>query len=1185
MTQDKSQLLKWINSSRDALIWVERANSKILGISEGAKQILGSNPAIGNALPKLWKPLLDDKEGTFELDDFRVNVISSDEDSLLFHILQKDTLATTDHADLIFENNVAGIYEADLSGKLITFNRSFAGIMGYDLDDMKHRNGLDLYVHQEDRECFLKLLEKDGSVQNYEIRYQRKDESIVWCLENAFLIDQNGEKSIVGTLVDITEQKHLKDQYEAMYRDSTDAIFLLSEKEILQSNPKCEEFFGYKTDQLLGCKIFSQETNLFQLQDQQVSYIDAKMKRLEEGETGRIQLIGKRKDNTNFYCDVSFTRIDVFQKKQFQVVVRDVSERVFYDDALKSSEERFKLLSEVAIEGVVFVLDEQIRDCNPQFARMFGYKSREEMMSRMITDFIDPVQLRRLEQTLDIKQVNKTEIRSTTRDGAALVLEATGSRISHRNKEYNVFLVYDITARKRAEQELEQSTERFKSVVENSPNGIFILTDGEVKYLNTSGLDLIGLKDEDDVYGESFLSYFHQDDAEEVGEILERVREGEEFDIKEFKMINSYGDILTVGMKATLSVYDSKPSINITLNNLTTRIKLMQETLRAQLAEEINVVLKKEIEQHKLTQQKLREAENFVRNIIDSSIDMIIAVDDNDCITEFNPAALEHFGYRSSEIIGEKASILYAHPEEYESIQKRIQKGQTFSGEIQNVKKDGHVFTSFISANVIRNNDGEVLGSMGVSRDVTEIKKAEQVLRESKERYRDLFENASDMIFAVDGKGHFLYANKSFRETLGYSIKELEKHVLGMVVINHEIKACDNLFDGFATKPMELEFVSKDGRTIKAFGDSSVRKKEGEPDMIRAIFRDITDLRRHEQAALEQAARLESVFNSTENLMMWTLDLEGKITSFNKNFEVWSRNEFPTLRLDDTDFIGTLKEIVDPDAYQGQMDNFTSAYTGKPQQFELPLVNAHGNSIWMEVFLNPVKVKNTMGEISCIAYDITDRKEIDRRILGSLKEKEVLLQEVHHRVKNNLQVISSILNIQSSFVDDERTLQLLEESQRRIKTMSYIHESLYQTADFSSIEFTDYINTLSRNLIQSYAAIDTEVTLHTDFDNIFLNLDQAIPCGLIVNELVSNAMKYAYGGRAKGELFISIKENDGKVTMEVRDNGVGLPENFKYEESESLGIYLVYALVEQLDADIQVESDSGTSFLLTFDKQ
>ena len=258
------------------------------------------------------------------------------------------------------------------------------------------------------------------------------------------------------------------------------------------------------------------------------------------------------------------------------------------------------------------------------------------------------------------------------------------------------------------------------------------------------------------------------------------------------------------------------------------------------------------------------------------------------------------------------------------------------------------------------------------------------------------------------------------------------------------------------------------------------------------------------------------------------------------------------------------------------------------------MINSQNEEVWHQIFLNPVYLDEEMEEVSCLTYDITDRIEIDQKIRNSLKEKEVLLQEVHHRVKNNLQVISSILNLQTSFVNDEQTLEVLAESQNRIKTMSYIHESLYQADDFSCIEFTEYIDTLARNLLQSYAPKNCNIKMETELDEIYLDLDQAIPCGLIMNELVSNAFKYAFKGRNNGTLIIQVKMNGDQISLCVEDDGIGMDSDFRPEDSDSLGIYLVYALVEQLDAKIDFQSvhavpdecqNSGTSFLITFTKQ
>ena len=260
---------------------------------------------------------------------------------------------------------------------------------------------------------------------------------------------------------------------------------------------------------------------------------------------------------------------------------------------------------------------------------------------------------------------------------------------------------------------------------------------------------------------------------------------------------------------------------------------------------------------------------------------------------------------------------------------------------------------------------------------------------------------------------------------------------------------------------------------------------------------------------------------------------------------------------------------------------------GKPQQFELPLKTVHSESRWYQVFLNPVSLGEDQREISCIAYDITERKEIDRAIRSALKEKEVLLQEVHHRVKNNLQVISSMLNLQKSFVKDPETLNLLEESTNRIATMSYIHESLYRNTDFANISFAEYLQRLSANLIQSYSRSDCEVVLQTVFDEVYLSLEQAIPCGLITNELVSNSLKYAFPDRAQGIITLRIQHVEGgAVELEVSDDGVGLPPGMDFAKNDSLGVYLVQALTEQIDGELVVTSvdqgRKGCSFLVRF---
>ena len=199
-----------------------------------------------------------------------------------------------------------------------------------------------------------------------------------------------------------------------------------------------------------------------------------------------------------------------------------------------------------------------------------------------------------------------------------------------------------------------------------------------------------------------------------------------------------------------------------------------------------------------------------------------------------------------------------------------------------------------------------------------------------------------------------------------------------------------------------------------------------------------------------------------------------------------------------------------------------------------------------------------------------------------MHEKEVLLKEVHHRVKNNLQIISSILNLQSATITDQNTLDLLKNSQNRIRSMSLIHELLYQTKDFSTINFSEYIVSISTNLFQSYNQNkNTKLTL--DLDPLFLDLDIAIPCGLIINELVTNSLKYSFdNNQTNGEVKIQLSQKEDDVLLKIEDNGKGFPNDIDFRDTESLGMQLVVSLIDQIDGEIILENTSGAKYELRF---
>jgi two-component sensor histidine kinase len=269
--------------------------------------------------------------------------------------------------------------------------------------------------------------------------------------------------------------------------------------------------------------------------------------------------------------------------------------------------------------------------------------------------------------------------------------------------------------------------------------------------------------------------------------------------------------------------------------------------------------------------------------------------------------------------------------------------------------------------------------------------------------------------------------------------------------------------------------------------------------------------------------------------------------------------------------------------YKPFVERYRAALAGTPQQFEVELRNRAGRPLWVENFLNPIRVNGEVVGISCLAHGITDKKEAQRKLLESLHEKEVLLKEVHHRVKNNLQIISSILNLQTGYVgDDPRMLDLLRDSQGRIRSMSFIHESLYQNKNFSSIDLAGYIDGLSRNLMLSYS-LSGKVDLVKDLEPVQLGLDQAIPCGLILNELISNALKHAFPEGRPGLIRIGLRTKDRTVTIHIADDGKGLPQGFDEARDANLGLELVHTLIGQLDGRIERTTGAGVGYFITFE--
>jgi PAS domain S-box-containing protein len=247
-------------------------------------------------------------------------------------------------------------------------------------------------------------------------------------------------------------------------------------------------------------------------------------------------------------------------------------------------------------------------------------------------------------------------------------------------------------------------------------------------------------------------------------------------------------------------------------------------------------------------------------------------------------------------------------------------------------------------------------------------------------------------------------------------------------------------------------------------------------------------------------------------------------------------------------------------------------------EMEMELSNGYGL-----VSCAPIINKNDPNMFIHIVTDITDRKVAEKKVKSSLDEKTILLREIHHRVKNNMQIISSLLDLQSQYFENERDADLFLDSKNRVKSMAMIHDKLYQSEDFMCVDLEDYIIKLSKDLFSTYNMDFNQVLIKIEWEVVAkLDINTAMPLGLLINELITNSLKHAFPGNMSGELKISMIKKNGEFVMVVSDNGVGMPGYINFEDPDTLGLQLVNSLVHQIDGQISLDRTNGTRFEVIF---
>ena len=446
-------------------------------------------------------------------------------------------------------------------------------------------------------------------------------------------------------------------------------------------------------------------------------------------------------------------------------------------------------------------------------------------------------------------------------------------------------------------------------------------------------------------------------------------------------------------------------------------------------------------------------------------------------------------------------------------------------------------------------------------------------------QYRTTLESMNDIIHVVDSDFNLVLVNQAFEQqanSLG-----IEGNVTGR-----------NLFElfPFLSEKIHKEYgkVIDNGKLVASEEMTTIQGKDlytetrkipilssNRVNQIITVVRDITVRKKTEEALKESKENFQAIVENTENAVT-VLDTKG-------NFLYTNENSAKNLGLKPNELNGkSVYDFFPKEFADGRVETLRKVVESQKVDSHLIETPMDGDSVSFRSDMIPFRYDGKEAVLT-VSTDITDIIETQKALKASLREKETLLHEIHHRVKNNMQVINSLLKLQSNSIEDAKTKEILKDSQSRVYAMSAVHETLHGSESLSEINLQSYLSKITTSIFQTYSTDSRRIQLNSDINNSPIVLNQAYPLGLIINELISNSLKYAFPDEREGKISVSLKKHDKELELTIMDDGVGIPDSFDWKNSKSLGLKLVRTLVEnQLDGSIEMESNNGTKFTIKF---
>ena len=886
------------------------------------------------------------------------------------------------------------------------------------------------------------------------------------------------------------------------------------------------------------------------------------------------------------------------------VIAQDITDKRLIEKALKDSEERLRLAQWGAGAGLWdWDVKTGTMTWDSHMFSLFGLEKEKDTASfEMWNRVIHPEDLEtansRITQALNDHIDLFSEYRIILSSGEVRWINALGRGIyDEQGSPMRMSgICIDVTQRIKAEMTLRQSEELFRMVLKSAPVSVAFQNRDLIFQWAYNQRNVRT----DEVKGKTDSDLFQPEDAAHLVDLKRRVIEtGKEVHEQIWLTINQKRLYLDIYLEPLRDTKGQITGIGIVTVDIT-GVKNAQQTL---------------IE----NENRLREAVNLLDAVTGCAQVIIAAQDTNFRYTYFNTtyaAEIRRLTGKELAIGMNMIDLFYDQPKEQRSelsewskvlggecVNKLIAFGEQLAGrKIYNVL---HV--------PIRDANDTVVGAGEVAYDVTQQVLVEEKLRETKEYLDNLITYANAPIIVWDPQFRITLFNQAFEHLTGWKAKEVLGKNLDILLPEHCMDLAMDLIKkamgGERWESVEIPILHKKGeiRTV-LWNSAGIFGPDGKTIVSTiAQGQDITDRKKIESdyrlrateyakmnVALEEEIRqrklsditlkktlslLNASLESTADGIL-VIDTRGRITGYNQNFmTMWN---IPKVVIEsgknETLMNHLLPQLKNPEAFLSSIQEIFV----HPARESFDMIEFIDGKIF-ERYSKPQKLGNRVVGKVWSFRDVTDRKRAEEKLVASVAEKEVLLREIHHRVKNNLQLISGLLDMTRMRTADESTNSILTDMMLKIQTMAQIHTRLYESKQFGKISITKQFGDQISALTNIYSHKGHEISCGINSQEIFLPVDQALPCALVVNEILSNAYKHAFKGRKKGTVEISAVQKNGQIHIIVRDNGIGMPGNFDISRSTSLGLKLIRTLVQhQLKGSLVINSHDGTEVIVEF---